>query len=121
MTGEGTDEEPTVEEILDTIGDPRARKILAALSQKPRPVNELESNLGYARSTLYRRLDDLQKHDLVTSETAIAEDGNHYQLFRCNFDSTLISLNGDEYDVRIYRKENLPDRFDRLWNELGSD
>jgi len=40
-------------------------------------------------------------------------------VYDCNFDSTVIRLSDNEYDVRIYRSENLPDRFSQLWDDLG--
>ncbi len=116
-----TDNDHSVEEILDMIGDPRAREILIAVSHEPRSANELADELGYAPSTVYGRLDDLESYKLVTSEMKISRDGNHYQEFQCNFESTLISIDDDEYDVRIFRKDNLPDRFSQLWDELRGD
>jgi len=113
------DDDPSVEDILDTIGDPRARQLLAEISREPRSAHELADDLDYAPSTVYRRLDDLEEYDLVTSETRIAEDGNHYQVFECNFESTIVSLEDDEYDIHIFRKENLPDRFNQLWDDLS--
>lgn len=119
MTTESTNGDRPIEDILDTIGDNRARTILAAISREPRAVNDLADDLGFARSTIYQRLDELEHYDLVTTENRIAEDGNHYQVFRCNFESTVISLEGDEYDVRIFRRENLPGRFTDLWDDLS--
>lgn len=115
------EEQPTVEDILDMIGDARARDVLAEVSQDPRSAHELADDLGFAPSTVYRRLDELEEHSLVTSETRIAKDGNHYQVFTCNFESTIVSLDDDEYDVRIFRKENLPSRFNDLWDELSNE
>lgn len=115
------DENRSVEEILDMIGDPRAREILISISREPRSANDLADELGYAASTVYRRLDDLEEQDLVTSETKIARDGNHFQEYRCNFESTLISIDDDEYEVRIFRRDNLPDRFSQLWDDLSRD
>lgn len=108
-----------IEEVLDTIGDPYARDVLAAICREPRSAKDLADELGHSPQTVYRRIEVLDDHDLVHSRTAIAEDGNHYQVYDSNFDSVLISVDDDEYDVRIYRKDDLPDRFADLWGELG--
>ena len=71
--------------------------------------------------TIYRRLELLEEHDLVDERTTVAEDGNHYNIYECNFDSTVIQLEDEEYKVRIYRRENLPDRFTQLWDDLGAE
>ena len=113
------DEETPVEEILDTIGDQRARRVLASVSSRPKSAKELGKELELSLPTVYRRLDLLEGHDLISSRTLVGEDGTHYKVFECNFDSTIISLEDDEYSVRIYRTEDLPDRFSSLWDDLG--
>lgn len=112
-------DDSSVEAILDTIGNAQARTVLAAISREPRSALELAEDLDISRSSVYRRLDDLVAYDLVKEETRVADDGNHYTVFECNFNSTLVSLEDDEYDVRIFREEDLPDRFAELWDELG--
>lgn len=112
------DDDRRVEDVLDTIGDNYARQILAAISREPRPAKELADACDISLPTVYRRLELLEEQELVTSHTAIDDDGNEYQRYECNFESTVISLENDKYDVRIYRKKNLPDRFTQLWDDL---
>jgi predicted transcriptional regulator len=107
-----------IEEILDTIGDEHARTILADLSGEPQSAKELSESVGLSEPTVYRRLELLQEHDLVTTQTLVADDGNHYKRYECNFNSTVISLDDSDYDVQIYREENLPDKFSQLWDDL---
>ncbi len=114
-------DERTIEEILDTIGDEKARDILAAISVDPRPAKELAGECDMSLPTVYRRIEHLKEYDLIKSRTLVADDGNHYEVYESNFDSTVIRLEDDEYDIRIYRKENAPDRFANLWDDLGSD
>ena len=115
------DEDRTIEEILDTIGDEHAREILAAVSAEARPAKEVAKEVDLSLPTVYRRIELLEEHALIRSRTLVAEDGNHYQVYESNFDSTVIRLEDDEYNVRIYRKENLPDRFSNLWDDLSGD
>jgi predicted transcriptional regulator len=115
------DEDRSIEDILDTIGDRHARTVLAAISREPRSAKELSEECDLSLPTIYRRLELLEEHDLVTERTTVAEDGNHYSIYECKFDSTVIRLEDDEYNVRIYRKENLPDRFTQLWDDLSAE
>lgn len=108
----------SVEDLLDTMGDDYARQILAALSHEPRPAKELAEVCDISLPTVYRRLEQLEEQGLVTSHTETDDDGNEFQLYECNFESTVISLDDEEYDVRVYRKERLPGRFSRLWDDL---
>jgi DNA-binding transcriptional ArsR family regulator len=112
-------EDRTIEEVLDTIGDEKARDVLAAISEEPRSAKELGESLEMSLPTVYRRIEMLEDNQLVTSRTFVAEDGNHYDIYESNFDSTVIRLEDDQYDVRIYRKENVPDRFASLWDDLS--
>lgn len=113
------DEDRSIEEILDTIGDQQARRVLAEVSRESQSAKQLAEKLDVSQATIYRRIDMLKEHDLVTEQTLVADDGNHYQVYECNFNSTVISLDDDQYDVRIFREENLPDRFTQLWDELN--
>jgi predicted transcriptional regulator len=114
------DDKP-IEEILDTIGDEHARSVLAAISGEPHSAKELAEECDLSLPTVYRRLEILEEYDLVTDRTLVADDGNHYKVYESNFESTVISLEDDEYKVRIYRKGNLPDRFSQLWDDLNPD
>lgn len=113
------EDEQSIEDVLDTIGDRHARRILAEISAQPRSAKELAEICDLSPPTVYRRLDLLKEHDLIKDRTTVVEDGNHYKMYECNFDSTVIKLSDNAYDVRIYRKENLPDRFADLWDDLS--
>lgn len=113
------DDEQAIDELLDTIGDREARRILTLINPEPRSAKEIGEELDLSLPTVYRRLDLLQEHDLVESRTLVAENGNHYKVFEANFTSTVIALEGDEFNIQIYRQEELPDRFSSLWDALG--
>ena len=115
------DEEQSIEEILDTIGDEHARKVLAAISREPQSAKELSEECDLSLPTVYRRIEMLNEYDLVKDQTLVADDGNHYKVYESNFESTVISLEDDEYKIRIYREENLPDRFSQLWDDLNPE
>lgn len=121
MSNNGSPDEndQPIEEILDTIGDAYARDVLAAICREPQSVKDVSRELGYSTQTVYRRIDLLEEHDLVSSRTRIAEDGNHHQVYDSNFDGVLISVDDAEYDVEIYRREDLPERFGNLWDDLS--
>lgn len=112
-------ETQSIEEILDAIGDQYARDVLAAICRSPRSAKELADDLGFSPQTVYRRTDLLEEHGLIMTKTRIADDGNHHQVYASNFDSVLISVEESEYDVEIYRRDDLPGRFNDLWDELG--
>ena len=108
-----------MEELLDTIGDSHARRILAVLELEPQSAKAIAERLDLSLPTVYRRLDTLCQYELVTDRTLVAEDGNHYKVYDCTFESSVVSLEDGEYDVRVFRTDNVPDRFRRLWDDLS--
>jgi DNA-binding transcriptional ArsR family regulator len=117
--GEGDADEEPIEDILDTIGDRRARHVLASIAHEPRSAKEIAEELDLSLPTVYRRIEELEDYELVEGRTEIATDGNHYRVFECAFDSTVISLDDGEYEVQIFREGNVPDRFADLWDDLS--
>ncbi len=112
------DDNRSIEEVLDTIGDEHARHVLAAISREPKSAKEVATECDLSLPTVYRRIETLAEYNLVKDRTLVADDGNHYKVYESTFESTVISLEDDEYRVRIYREGNLPDRFSQLWEEL---
>jgi DNA-binding transcriptional ArsR family regulator len=115
------DDERPVEQVLDTIGDEQARTVLIELAEDSSSAKELAERLDMSLATIYRRIEELQRHDLISSRTILADDGNHYDEYEGNFSSTLVSIEDAEYDIQIFRDQNLPDRFDQLWKGLANN
>ncbi|WP_049979709.1 ArsR/SmtB family transcription factor [Halolamina rubra] len=95
-------EEPS-HEIMDTMGDEMARRLLIAVRKDPQSAKELAEACEMSLPTVYRRMDALIDHGLVTERTVVTDDGNHYKEYRCNFDSTVISLGDQQFDIEIHR------------------
>lgn len=115
------DEEPSAADLLDALGDGEARRILAIINPEPLSAKELGERLDLSLPTVYRRLDTLESLNLVTARTLVAENGNHYKVFECNFESTVVVLDGEEFEIEVSHKESLPERFSSLWEEFGED
>ena len=115
------DDDRSIDEILDTIGDQHARQVLAAISREPQSAKALAEECDMSLPTVYRRIEMLDEYDLIKDRTLVADDGNHYKVYESNFESTVISLEDEEYKIQIYREESLPDRFSQLWDELQAE
>lgn len=115
------DEEQSVEEILDALGDAEARRILATINLEALSAKEIGERLDLSLPTVYRRLDMLESRDLVVAQTLVAENGNHYKVYECNFESTVITLDGEQFKAEIRHGEDIPGQFSNLWDEFGGD
>lgn len=111
------DDQP-IEDFLDILGDRCAREILEVLGRKPQSAQEMSNQIDFSRATVYRRLETLEGHDLVKSRTMVSDDGNHYKLYESNFDSAVVTLTDDGYDVQIIQDDTVSDRFADLWDDL---
>ncbi|MDZ7747249.1 MAG: helix-turn-helix domain-containing protein [Halobacteriales archaeon] len=116
------DDATSVGDLLDTLGDERARDLLEAAAAEPQSAKQLAKRCGMSLPTVYRRLELLQEHALVTERTEVASDGNHYNVYESNFESTVITLDAEDgYDVSVYHRENAPSKFSQLWDELAGE
>lgn len=115
------DEAPSGEKILDALGDCQARRILRAISSEALSAKEIGERLELSLPTVYRRLDTLESCDLVEARILVAENGNHYKVFECDFESTVVTLNDEQFDAEVYHSGALPERFSNLWEAFGSE
>lgn len=106
------------DDFLTIIGDKQARRILAATSEKPQSAKELSDNLELSLPTVYRRLELLHEVDLIDDQMQLADDGNHYRVYECDFSSTVVSLNDGEFEVDIFRRESFAERLTDIWDDL---
>lgn len=106
-------------ELMDTIGDEMARRLLIAVRKNPQSAKELAESCEMSLPTVYRRMDALMDHGLVTERTVVTDDGNHYKEYQCNFDRTLISLSDQQFDIEIYRQGNDSDSSAEPWDGFG--
>lgn len=74
-----------------------------------------------SRATVYRRVDDLLDHDLLTEQLKIDETGNHYTVYEANLDHIDIHLADGDFEVTVTRREDAADRITRIWDELRGE
>jgi predicted transcriptional regulator len=90
------------EGVLDVLGDAEARRLLASVATEPQSAKELGSEHDLSLPTVYRRLDRLQNHGLVSSQTAVTDDGTHYKVYQTAFERAVVGLGDDgTYHVSV--------------------
>lgn len=116
----GTDWEP--ETLFDVLGSEEVREILALTDVKPMSVQELSDHVDSSEPTVYRRVNACQEYDLLTADTEIGDDGNHYKVYEANLERVCLELNDGGFDVDIRLRRDLVDQFEDFWSDLeGSD
>lgn len=75
------DADPFDDQLLDALGDSKARRCCALLVEEPRSAQELAEETGFSSPTVYRRLNTLQQAGLIESQITVDPDGGHYQTY----------------------------------------
>lgn len=108
------------EELLSVLEDDYAREILVETAEGPQSVEALSEACEADPSTIYRRIDRLEAHDLVEAEQRLDPDGHHYKVYVARLDSVSITLTPAGFDVEVSRTAEDPaDRFTRLYEEFS--
>lgn len=105
--------------IFDLFGDDLTRRILVLASEQPLSANELAGTLDTSHPTIYRRINALLEYDLVTEQQQIDAEGNHYKTFETTLNRISFEIDDGAYNIDIQMRQNLVDRFDDFWSDLG--
>lgn len=105
--------------LFDVFGSETAREILALLSVEPMSAMELGNRLDVSEPTVYRRLDVLERYDLVTEDQQIDDEGNHYKTYETSLERIAFEIDDGEFFVDVRLKRDLVDQFERFWDDLG--
>ena len=113
------DESPA--DLFALLDDEYARAILAATSQRPMSAPTLAEVCDASRPTVYRRIERLKEHDLV-SETVVldGDDGHHRRVYEARFSGLSVTLVDGEYRLSVDRRErdHPADRFTDMWESI---
>lgn len=112
-------EELSMEELLSVLDDEYARPILVAASAEPKSAKALAEACDASLPTVYRRLDTLEAHDLITERTELDDDGHHYSTYEATLQSVAIELDEEGLTADVSREPtDAADRFTELWEGI---
>ena len=86
-------------ELLALLSDDPAREILHALTDTAKPARALAAETDSSRSTVYRRLNRLQRAGLVEASMTYDADGHHRERFRATVERATLELGEDGVEV----------------------
>ncbi|MFC7216414.1 helix-turn-helix domain-containing protein [Saliphagus sp. GCM10025308] len=106
-------------ELLALLDDEYARAILTETSAEPMSASTLSDRCDASLPTIYRRLERLRECDLISEQTELAPDGNHYSVYAARLERLEVTLEDGELSLEITRKdEDVADKFTRMWEGL---
>jgi len=107
------------EQLAGLIEDEVSRQILVELHDEPMSATALSDRCEASKPTIYRRLDELRRCELLVEQTnPDPADGHHHTVYTTNLDRIVIELTGDSFSVAVDRHERMADRFSRLIEEM---
>jgi predicted transcriptional regulator len=111
-------EDPTPADVFALLDDEYARAILGATNSTPMSARQLATQLDASRSTIYRRIDQLEALDLLAESTDIDADGHHRSVYEARLSRITVELDEDDFAVDIDREDHPADRFTDMWEGL---
>ena len=112
-------EESDLSTVLAVLDDEYARDILTQTSVESMSASTLSDRCDASLPTIYRRLERLEECQLVTEETELAPDGNHYSVYSANLEGLELSLEDGSFELEItYADEDVADTFTRMWEGM---
>lgn len=108
-------------EVFDLLADEYARNILAHADRKPMSARELADACDAHHSTIYRRIEQLQSHDLLDEELRIDPDGHHSTVYQTALEGVDIHLENGEYQIQLRIERDPVDRMAQMWREIRED
>lgn len=112
-------EDSEVQEIAALLEDEYAHAILIQTSTQAMSATELSDACDASVSTIYRRIDRLQEHDLLAEQLNIDRDGHHYNTYTAQLERIEIELVDGAFEIEVtFRPEDAADRFTDLFEGL---
>lgn len=108
-------------DLLVLLEDEYARDILIATRDTSLSAPTLADELDASRSTIYRRVERLQNHDLLEVSQQLDPDGHHREVYRARLERVTFKLTSDGFTVAVDRTEPADpgERFATLYEELA--
>ena len=93
-------------ELLEMLGDEYTRRVLAAVTERPRSGREVMDAADVSKATAYRRLGDLADAGLVDSQMVFDPDGHHHEQFHAVVESVAIDFGADGVDISLETEDS---------------
>lgn len=93
------------------LADDCARTILEATAREPQSAEALAERCEASKTTVYRRLEELEEHDLVEVRQRPEDRGHHYKVYAACLDRAVITLTQDGIELSVTRRDRMTERF----------
>lgn len=113
-----TDDDHDVAAITALLADECARTILLETMTESLSAEALSGRCDVSPQTIYRRLDDLEEHGLVSEQTQVDTAGHHYKVYAATLDRVVVDLTTDGFELQLTRRERMADQFTQFIEDM---
>ena len=107
------------EAILETLGDPTARRILLELNRAEQDAHQLVLRTGLPQSSVYRKLKDLTDLGIVRiARFAFTADGKKVEVYRSRLQEVRVLLSGVTLRVEVVLRSDGAERLGEMWRAV---
>lgn len=106
------------ETVFTLLGDEYVQTILKAASEEAMSARQLSEVCDSARSTVYRRVDDLVEAGMLVERTRIEPDGSHHHVYETTVDELTLRVANGEFEMELAIKRDATERFTRMWEDI---
>ena len=96
------------------LADDCARTIIEATAREPQSAETLAEACEASKTTVYRRLEELEEHGLVEVRQQPDERGHHYKLYAARLDRAVVTVTESGVELSVTRRDRMTERFRRF-------
>jgi DNA-binding Lrp family transcriptional regulator len=105
--------------ILEAMADDSSLAILSGTTFKARSAAELIREFSLPSSTVYRRIEELEKAGLLTIEHIIlTPDGKKFSIYRSTVRDMRAEYKSGKVEVTVSPNEDVLSKLTRLWGSM---
>jgi DNA-binding transcriptional ArsR family regulator len=111
-----------IETVCEALADPECREILSELDEY-RSAREVVDRCGVAKTSAYRKLDQLTDAGLVDERIEPERNGHHATEYRCDFSGILVTHEtGKEFGLDVLKGSDSPDeQLASFWSQMSEE
>ncbi|WP_276301148.1 ArsR/SmtB family transcription factor [Halorussus lipolyticus] len=111
-------EESDVSDVAALLDNATVRQMLVEARTEALSARELADRCGVSTPTVYRRLEALQRYDMMTETMHVDDDGHHHKVYSSDLERVSFEFTDDGVEVVVSGGESMSERFVRLVEEL---
>ncbi|MDY7081848.1 MAG: winged helix-turn-helix domain-containing protein [Halobacteria archaeon] len=104
--------------MLGVLGEKYTDIILEACVSEPLSVKEISNEFDVPVTTAYRRVEELEEHNLLDEKSEVQIDGNHHKTYRTNLDRLLVEMRESGMKIRIRYRDNPEEKLGAFLDEM---